>query len=175
MKLNKYIFYRMSKSTATHIFLMAVAFSCLFPLFWMMRSSLMTNETVFVDKSFIPQMIHFNNYVTAWVDGGFGTYFFNSIIYTVSVVVGILIISSLAAYAFSRLEFPGKNFFFYMFIASLMIPLPGSFVPLVVLMNKLGIANTRYGYILCMIFSSGDLESLIIVLLKHRAFRLFEV
>jgi len=65
--------------------------------------------------------------------------------------VGIVLISSLAAYAFSRLQFPGKNFFFYLFVAALMIPLPGSFVPLVVLMNKLGWANTRYGYILCMI------------------------
>jgi len=151
MGLNKYIFYRIAKSTLTHIFLMAVALSCLFPLFWMIRSSLMTNETIFVDKSIVPQVLHFDNYLTAWSQGGFGMYFFNSIIYTVSVVVGIVLISSLAAYAFSRLQFPGKNFFFYLFVAALMIPLPGSFVPLVVLMNKLGWANTRYGYILCMI------------------------
>jgi len=113
MGLNKYIFYRIAKSTLTHIFLMAVALSCLFPLFWMIRSSLMTNETIFVDKSIVPQVLHFDNYLTAWSQGGFGMYFFNSIIYTVSVVVGIVLISSLAAYAFSRLQFPGKNFFFY--------------------------------------------------------------
>jgi len=49
------------------------------------------------------------------------------------------------------LEFPGKNFFFFMFLAAMMIPLPGSFVPLYVLMNKIGLVNTRIGYILCMI------------------------
>jgi len=78
-------------------------------------------------------------------------YFINSVVYTVCVVFGIVLISSLAAYAFSRLKFPGSNFLFYMFLAAMMIPLPGSFVPLYVLMNKLHLVNTRIGYILCMI------------------------
>ncbi len=78
-------------------------------------------------------------------------YFLNSLFYTGCVVFGIVVISSLAAFAFSRLKFPGKNFFFYMFVAAMMIPLPGSFVPLTVLMTKLGLVNTRVGYIFCMI------------------------
>jgi len=139
------------QSIFLHTFLMSVAITCLFPLVWMFRSALMTNETVFVDKALIPASIHFENFYLAWTKGGFGMYFINSVVYTVSVVFGIVIIASLAAYAFSRLEFPGKNFFFYMFLAAMMIPLPGSFVPLYVLMNKLHLANTRIGYILCMI------------------------
>lgn len=134
-----------------HIFLIATAFTCLFPLFWMFRSSLMSLETIFTDKSLVPSTLNFGNYVTAWVDGGFGIYFLNSIFYTITVVAGIVLVASLAAFAFSRLKFPGKNFFFYMFVAAMMIPLPGSFVPLVVLVNKLGLVNTRIGYILCMI------------------------
>ncbi|MCX5680944.1 MAG: carbohydrate ABC transporter permease [Candidatus Omnitrophica bacterium] len=138
-------------SIFSHIFLMAVAMTCLFPLIWMVRSSLMTNDTIFIDKSFIPQSIHFENFYIAWTKGAFGMYFLNSVIYTVCVVFGIIIVSSLAAYAFSRLKFPGKNFFFYMFLTAMMIPLPGSFVPLYVLMNKLHLVNTRTGYVLCMI------------------------
>jgi len=134
-----------------HSFLIAVSFTCIFPLFWMLRSSLMTQETIFTSKAFLPEAWNFQNYVRAWIEGGFGTYFLNSVIYTVTVVVGIVLISSLAAYAFSRLKFPGKDFLFYMFVAAMMIPLPGSFVPLVVLINKIGLANTRIGYILCMI------------------------
>lgn len=133
-----------------HAFLLSVALTCLFPLFWMVRSSLMTQQTIFFDKKLIPSELHFNNYATAWINGEFGGFFLNSLFYTVSVVLLIMIISSLAAYAFSRLQFPGKNIFFYMFVLALMIPLPGSFVPLVVLMNKLGLANTRMGYVLCM-------------------------
>jgi multiple sugar transport system permease protein/raffinose/stachyose/melibiose transport system permease protein len=139
------------KGFTIHFLLGIVALTCLFPLFWMLRTSVMTMEDVFTNKALIPPNMHLGNYLTAWKQGNFGIYFFNSIIYTVSVVTGIVMISSLAAFAFSRLKFPGRNFFFYMFVAALMIPLPGSFVPLVVLMNKIGLVNTRFGYILCMI------------------------
>ncbi|MDD5356027.1 MAG: carbohydrate ABC transporter permease, partial [Candidatus Omnitrophica bacterium] len=66
-------------------------------------------------------------------------------------VFGIVIISSLAAYAFSRLRFPGRKVIFILFIAAMMIPIPGSFVALFVLLNKLHLRNTALGYILCMI------------------------
>lgn len=151
MSPNRYKVAKVLKGSIIHIFLMSVALTCLFPLFWMVRSALMTNETIFIDKSLFPQHLNFNNFVQAWTEGSFGLFFLNSMLYTVSVVAGIVIISSLAAYAFSRLQFPGKNFFFYMFVGAMMIPLPGSFVPLYVMMNKLGLINTRIGYILCMI------------------------
>ena len=141
----------MAKSTFTHLFLMTVAVSCLFPLFWMVRCAFMTNETVFVDKAIIPHHLNFGNFAIAWTKGNFAVFFLNSVIYTVSVVMGIVLISSLAAFAFSRLRFPGKNILFYMFVAAMMIPLPGSFVALFVLMSKLHLVNTRFGYILCMI------------------------
>ncbi len=150
------------KSVVIHSFLISVAMTCIFPIFWMVRSSLMTPSTIFSDKSFIPKEIHFENYYFAWMEGGFGAYFLNSVLYTTTVVVGIVIIASLAAYAFSRLQFPGKNFFFYMFVGAMMIPLPGSFVPLYVLMNKLGLLNSRLGYILCMINVGLSLSILIL-------------
>ncbi len=140
-----------AQSVLIHIFLLIVALTCLFPLFWMLRSALMSRATIFTDKSLIPSELIFSNFHTAWTEGNFGVYFLNSVIYTTSVVAGIVIVSSLAAFAFSRLQFPGKNFFFYMFVAAMMIPLPGSFVPLTVLMNQLRLGNTRIGYILCMI------------------------
>lgn len=134
-----------------HMFLLAVSVTCIFPLLWMVASSLKTQETIFKDMSLLPANPHFENYVRAWVEGGFGRYFLNSIFYTVVVVVGIVVVSSMAAYAFSRLKFPGKNLFFFMFMAAMMIPIPGSFVPLYVLLNKLHLRNTPIGYILCMV------------------------
>lgn len=148
---NKYWIARWIKSAAIHCFLLVITLTCLFPLYWMARTSLMSRETIFVDQSFFPAPLHFENYWTVWTEGNFGIYFLNSVIYSLCVVAGIVIVSSLAAFAFSRLHFPGKNFFFYLFIAAMMIPLPGSFVPLVALMNKLHLVNTRIGYILCMI------------------------
>ncbi len=139
------------KGLLLNVFLLLVTATCLFPLIWAFGTSLKTQSSVFSDMSMIPSVLHWENYYLAWTDGNFGTYFLNSLIYTVFTVFGIVIVSSLAGYAFSRLEFPGKNFFFYVFLAAMMIPLPGSFVPLYVVMQKLHLLNTRYGYILCMI------------------------
>ena len=75
--------------------------------------------------------------------------FLNSVFYTVTVVLGIVLIASLAAYAFSRLTFKGKNILYYAFLLAMMIPIPGSFHSRSnVVLVKLGLANTRLGYIL---------------------------
>lgn len=151
----KNVFYYKSKkivvNTLIHLFLISVAITCLYPLLWMIISSLKTQDMIFKDISLIPRQFRLENYVLAWKEGGFGGNFFNSIIYTVSVVFGIVIISSMAAYAFSRLRFVGSKFLFIMFMAAMMIPIPGSFVALYVLLNKLHLRNTPIGYILCMI------------------------
>jgi len=134
-----------------HFFLILVSLSCIFPLVWMFSSALKTQATVFSDMSLFPAHPHWENFYLAWTKGGFGIYFFNSIFYTLTVVIGVVFIASLAAYAFARLEFPGKNIFFYLFLATLMIPLPGAFIALYVLLMKLHLVNTRLGYILIQI------------------------
>lgn len=151
MAINRYTIKSFAKNSLIHSILLVVTVSCVFPLIWMFRGTLMTKETIFTDKSLIPEVIVWSNYSRAWFEGNFGVYSLNSFIYTFSVVIGIVVISSLAAFCFSRLKCPGKNFFFYMFIAAMMIPLPGSFVPLIVLINKLGLVDNRFGYIVCMI------------------------
>ncbi|MDD4910608.1 MAG: carbohydrate ABC transporter permease [Candidatus Omnitrophica bacterium] len=138
-------------NTLIHILLITVAVSCVFPLAWMVSSSLKTQETIFTDTSLIPKEPHFENYYLAWKEGGFGRYFLNSIFYTASVVIGIILVASMAAYAFSRLRFRGRALLFMMFMAAMMIPVPGGFVPLYVLLNKLHLRNTPLGYVLCMI------------------------
>lgn len=143
-KLKKFIF-----TIFSHSFLIIVSLTCLFPLLWMFFTALKT-KTEIIDMRFLPKVWQFSNFYKAWTQANFGIYFINSLIYTLIVVSCIVFVSSLAAYAFSRLNFWGKNFLFYMFLAAMMIPLPGSFVPLYVLLVKLGLANTRIGYILAM-------------------------
>lgn len=142
---------RVKKNTVSvfvHAFLILVSLGCLFPLWWAFASSLKTQQTVFTDLSFFPKDPQWQNYLVAWTKANFGLYFVNSLLYTVSVVVGVLLIASMAAYAFSRLEFPGKNALFLLLISTMMIPIPGSFIALYVLLNKLGLVDTRLGYIL---------------------------
>jgi multiple sugar transport system permease protein/raffinose/stachyose/melibiose transport system permease protein len=148
------IYYQAKKITLNsliHLFLISAAVTCLYPLLWMVVSSLKTQETIFNDISLIPRELHFENYYFAVSHNDFGRYFLNSVFYTVAVVFGIVVISSMAAFAFSRLRFPGRNIIFIVFIAAMMIPIPGSFVALFVLLNKLHLRDTPLGYILCMI------------------------
>lgn len=135
-------------------FLIFIAVSCIFPLVWMISTSLKSKSEVYTNKSLIPYTLHFENYTTAWKSAKFSIYFYNSVFYTIVVVVAIVFISSLAAYAFARLNFPFKRMFYGLFLTILMIPLPGSFIPLYVLLVKLGIQNTRIGYILPLINAS---------------------
>ncbi len=134
--------------TLIHLVLLAVSSLCIFPLWWAFSSSLKTQATVFSDMSFFPANPQWSNYVEAWTKGHFSTYFLNSCFYTTVVVAGVILISSLAAYAFSRFEFPGRDFLFFMLISTMMIPVPGTIIPLYVLLVKLGLANTQLGYIL---------------------------
>jgi len=98
--------------------------------------------------SLIPKNPNWHHYAEAWFKADFGMYLFNSLLYTTAVVVGVIFVASLAAYAFSRFEFPGKNVLFILLISTMMIPIPATIIPLYVLLNELGLINTRLGYIL---------------------------
>lgn len=139
---------RISKSILKHTILISVALSCVFPIVWMISSALKTQSTVFTDMSLIPAHPQFQNFVEAWTKGRFGVYFLNSIFYTTTCVLSVLVIASLAAYAFARFQFPGKNIIYFLFLATIMIPVPGAIVALYILINKLGLIDTRLGYML---------------------------
>ena len=130
------------------LFCFTVAAACLFPLVWMISSSLKTQSTVFSDMGLWVRNAHWENYYQAWTRGRFSQYFFNSLLYTTVVVFGVILTASMAAYAFSRLRFPGRNFIFILLISTMMIPIPGSFIALYVLLVKLHLVDTRLGYIL---------------------------
>jgi len=133
-----------------HTFLISVALSCLGPFLWMVNASFETEAEFSADRGLVPAA-HFNiaNYKTALVNEKLWMYFINSVFYTFVTVVLIVLISSLAAYSFSRLQFPGKNVILFMFLAAMMIPLPAGFVPVYVLLNKLHLVN-RTGYVMAM-------------------------
>jgi len=156
-KPRRYRWMKRAYALFAHTFCLSVAVSCIFPLVWMLSSSFKTQEMVFSDMSIIPKTFEWSNYYIAWTKGHFGAYFFNSLLYTVIVVAGVIIVSSMAAYAFSRLKFPGKDIFFILLIATMMIPIPGAFIALYVLLTKLGTIpyigpyigiDSRLGYML---------------------------
>ncbi len=138
-----------------HALCLPVAASCVFPLVWMVSSSLKTQQTVFTDFRLIPAVPHLENYARAWTQGRFGLYFLNSLGYAALVVAGVVACSALAAYAFSRFTFRGSGFFYKLLLSTMLIPIPGAFVALYILLNQLGLIDQgsgqwlpRLGYLL---------------------------
>lgn len=133
-----------------HAFLMSVALSCILPFLWMVNVSFKTQSEFDSDYGLgLAHAFNVDNYKVVFFEEGFWLYFLNSVFYTFVTVILIVFVSSLSAYAFSRLDFWGKNVLFYMFLAAMMIPLPAGFVPVYVLLNKFHLVN-RTGYVFAM-------------------------
>jgi multiple sugar transport system permease protein/raffinose/stachyose/melibiose transport system permease protein len=124
------------------------------PLIYMLSASLQSNQEIYQSVHLIPHALNWDNYTQAWQQASFGMYFGNSVFYTVTIVAGTLVIGTASAYAFARLTFPGKNLAYFLFLVFLVVPIPGVFIPLYVLLVKLHLVNTRLGYILPMINSN---------------------
>ncbi len=90
--------------------------------------------------------LHFENYTQAW--GVVSRYIVNSIFVTGATIIGVLLVSSLSAFAFARYDFPGKRVLFLMIISLLMVPAILTMVPAFVLIKDLGMINNHWGLIL---------------------------
>jgi len=113
------------------------AFISLVPFLWMIFKSVMSLGDS-MGTAFLPTEIHLENYVEAWKIGNFSEYFVNSILITVITLIGELTFSILAAYAFARIDFPGKNIIFGILIATIMIPAMVTTIPNLLIVTWLG-------------------------------------
>jgi ABC-type glycerol-3-phosphate transport system permease component len=82
------------------------------------------------------------NYPRAWNEAPFGRYYFNTIFMALTVMIGVLITSSLAAYAFARMKFWGRDFIFITFLSMMMVPPPVYIVPSYIILDRLGWIDT---------------------------------
>ena len=98
------------------------------PFLFSINVSLM-NPTEATGRALFPKVPQWSNYVDAWEDANFGLYFGNSVKITLITVSGQLVFSTLAAYAFARMEFPGKNFLFALLLSTLILPEAVTWVP----------------------------------------------
>lgn len=116
---------RFSFSTQRKIFSYLIlgigAFLSLIPFFWMISTSLMSLGEA-LGTTFFPSEFHFENYIEAWQRAQFSEYFLNSVLITLITLSGELTFSILAAYAFARIDFPGRNFIFSTMLSTMMIP-----------------------------------------------------
>ena len=141
--------------------LTVAALTALFPLLWMLSGSLQSLDELLSGKSLLPKDPQWDNYITAWIQGDLGKYLLNSVGYTLTAVLGILVASSMAGYALARLEFWGKTFFTFVILAVMIIPAPAMFLAQYRLLVDLGLSNSRVGYVLILITSGVPMATLI--------------
>ncbi|MHA7986289.1 carbohydrate ABC transporter permease [Rathayibacter sp. CAU 1779] len=141
--------------------LTVAAISALFPIVWMLSGSLQSLQQLLTGDTLIPLSPAWNNYVTAWVKGNLAVYLTNSVIYTLTAVLGILLVSSLAGYALARIAFKGKAFFTGLILAVMIIPAPAMFLAQYKVLIALDLANTRQGYVFILITSGIPISTLI--------------
>ena len=96
----------------------------------------------------VPHGLHWSNFSEAWTRGHFGAYLRSSAVVTVSVVVLSALLSTLAAYAFGTMQFPGSTVLFYAFLLGLTIPEEALVIPLYYDFRNLGLTDTYWALIL---------------------------
>jgi len=129
----------------THLFIIVLGFMMIYPVLWMIISSFKPNNMIFSDPGLIPKAVTIENYISGWkgyAGTTFGRFFTNSFILCLGSVLGNLISCTMAAYAFARLKFTGKNFWFAIMMVTLMLPGQVTLVPRYIMFNTFGWVGT---------------------------------
>jgi len=130
-----------------YLILLGLAFITVFPFLWMLLTTFKSSKSIFAippvwmpDKLFKPGM--WDNYITVFTKHNFLRYTLNSVFVSFMAAAGQVITCSLAGFAFARMEFRGKNFFFGALLATAMVPIEVTIIPEFLMMIKLGWLDT---------------------------------
>jgi len=128
----------------THLALIATALVMLYPLIWMVVSSLRPGNEIFRDPGLLVKDLRIENYRAGWnaLTEPFSRYLLNSAVVVLGSILGNLVSCSMAAYAFARLEFAGKKMWFAIMLLSIMLPIHVVIVPQYILFSHAGWINT---------------------------------
>jgi multiple sugar transport system permease protein len=127
-----------------HVVLAGSALVMLYPVIWMVVSSLRPGNEIFREPGILVKDLRIENYRLGWnaLTEPFTRYLLNSAVVVLGAILGNLVSCSMAAYAFARLEFTGKKFWFAIMLLSIMLPIHVVIVPQYILFSHLGWINT---------------------------------
>lgn len=131
-------------SVVAHVLLISASIVMLYPLLWMLSASFRPENEIFNATSLWPSSWSLDAYFRGWngLRVSFGTFFINSFVISILSVIGNVAACSMAAFAFARLQFRGRNFWFAMMLMTLMLPYQVTLIPQYVLFLNLGWVNT---------------------------------
>jgi multiple sugar transport system permease protein len=136
--------FRPVRSIVKHALLILATLVMLYPVVWMVVSSLRPTNEIFREPGIVLNDLGLQNYVNGWTAYAepFGHYMINSLIIVIGAILGNLIACSMAAYAFARLEFRGKRWWFAIMLLTIMLPIQVIIVPQYILFSQFGWINT---------------------------------
>lgn len=148
--------WKIVKSLLLYLLLTAATIMMCFPLFWMISSSLKTiSETNSPGIVWIPTHASFQAYLDLLHNSDFLRVYFNSVFTTTLAIAGTLISVAAVAYAFSRIEWPGRDVVFFIMLSTMMIPPQALIVPQYVLFNKIHWVGTFNPIVIPGYFAGG--------------------
>lgn len=119
----------------------------IFPIGWMIVAALRDPSQLSPSPFAIPRHLTLANFTQAWNVGRLHRYFLNSVLVAIPRVLGVVLLSSLAGFAFAKLKFKGREILFYFFLFGLMVPIQAMIIPLYFDVQRFGLIDT-YGSII---------------------------
>jgi multiple sugar transport system permease protein len=127
------------KSIGKHVLLVALGVTFIFPLLWMILTSVkQLPQAMTFPPAWIPHPLDLSNYPQAFSAEPFAGYFFHTLYYCVTTVIGVTVSGSLVAYGFSRIKWPGRDALFYVMVVTMLLPFIVTLIPLFVLYKEIG-------------------------------------
>ena len=137
------------KSLLIHTVLLAGTVIVAMPFLWMVTSSFKDKTQIFIfPPQWIPQPFVWQNYVNAWNAIPLGRFYLNSFFVAATVTIGQAIVCSMAAYVFARLQFPGRDVIFLLFLGTMMLPRQITLIPRFIIMKNLDWIDTYQALII---------------------------
>jgi multiple sugar transport system permease protein len=132
------------RSVVKHVLLIAASLVMIYPVVWMLVSSLRPTDVIFRTPGLWLNDVYLKNYTEGWTSlaNPFGHYMVNSAIVVIGAIAGNLLSCSLAAYAFARLQFRLKTMWFAIMLTTIMLPIHVVVVPQYIIFNRLGWVDT---------------------------------
>ncbi len=138
----------LAKRLIIHLVLIVLGAAMVLPFAWMVSTSLKGYHEIFrYPPNWIPDSLRWENYVQVWKLAPFGKFYLNSILVGVLTTLGQVVTGILAAYAFARMDFWGRDKAFMLFLATLMVPAQVTLIPTYIVMSKIGWIDTYKGLI----------------------------
>lgn len=131
-----------------YVLLIGFTISCLYPIFWLLQASFKTNQELYTNTWGMPASFSLVNYKDAIVTGGILRYFGNSVLIAITVVIITAILSTMASYAITRMDWKLSGLVYTLFLAGMTVPIYGLIIPMFSIFKRMNFLDTYLAVII---------------------------